>query len=118
MPSNMGSCAEQYGVMTADTRTHKHTHTHTHTHTHINKPPTAGVQLVVHTSINFSTTAAVKLLLKSFKYVMMGCRLIMMTITKQRFQFHTNNRVVMKDNDTLTMCMFTLIFIAEDAVLV
>ena len=40
-PSNMGSCAERYGVMTSDTQ--KHTHT--------NKAPRAGVQLVVNTSI-------------------------------------------------------------------
>ena len=70
------SCAEQYGDMSADTqthtqththtRTHTHTHTphtharthararartHTHTHTHTSKPPTAGVQLVGHTSV-------------------------------------------------------------------
>ena len=35
------SCAEQYGDMSADTQTHSHT----------NKPPTAGAQLVGHTSI-------------------------------------------------------------------
>ena len=37
----MGSSAEQYGVMTSDRQTH----------THINKPPSAGVQLVGHTMI-------------------------------------------------------------------
>ena len=37
------SCAEQYGDMSSDTQTHSHTHTI--------KPPTAGVQLVGHTSI-------------------------------------------------------------------
>ena len=44
------SCAEQYGDMSADTQTHTHTRTHTHTI----KPPTAGVQLVGHTSIKYS----------------------------------------------------------------
>ena len=39
------SCAEQYGDMSSNTL--KHTHTHTI------KPPTAGVQLVGHTSINY-----------------------------------------------------------------
>ena len=33
-------------------RTHTRTHTHARTHTHTIKPPTAGVQLVGHTSIN------------------------------------------------------------------
>ena len=42
------SCAEQYGDMYANTQIHPHTHTHTHSHT--NKPLTAGVQLVGHTS--------------------------------------------------------------------
>ena len=36
------SCTEQYGDMSSDTQTHTHTI----------KPPTAGVQLVDHTSIN------------------------------------------------------------------
>ena len=31
-----------------------HTDSHTHTHSHTNKPPTAGVQLVGHTSIKLS----------------------------------------------------------------
>ena len=39
-------CAEQYGDMSADTQTHSLTPTHPHTI----KPPTAGVQLVGHTS--------------------------------------------------------------------
>ena len=34
-----------------NTHTHARTHAHTHTHTHTIKPPTAGVQLVGHTSI-------------------------------------------------------------------
>ena len=44
------ACAEQYGDMSADTQAHTYTHSHT------NKLPTAGVQLVCHTSIiNMST---------------------------------------------------------------
>ena len=45
------SCAEQYGDMSSDT----------HTHTHTIKPPTAGVQLVGHTSINIILQTAVRL---------------------------------------------------------
>ena len=40
------SCAEQYSDMSSDTQTHSHTHAPTI------KPPTAGVQLVSHTSNN------------------------------------------------------------------
>ena len=39
------SCAEQYGDMSSDTQTHTHTI----------KPPTAGVQLVGHISVNKSS---------------------------------------------------------------
>ena len=51
------SCAEQYGNMSSDTQTHTHTHSHTI------KPPTAGVQLVGHTSINLTnaTTQCISL---------------------------------------------------------
>ena len=48
------SCAEQYGDMSADT------HTHTHTHSHTNKPPTAGIQLVGHTSINIECDIGIR----------------------------------------------------------
>ena len=41
------SCADQYGVMTSDTQTHTYTHT--------DKAHRAGVQLVVHTSINMTS---------------------------------------------------------------
>ena len=46
------TCAEQYGDMSADTHTHTYTHGHTDslTHAHTVTTPTAGVQLVGHTS--------------------------------------------------------------------
>ena len=47
-------CLRTHRLTRIHTHTHTriHTRTRTHTHTHTIKPPTAGVQLVGHTSIN------------------------------------------------------------------